>query len=236
MPYAPEHRQRTKERIVRTAQVLFNRRGFDGTSIDQIMADVGLTRGGFYEYFKTKSELYAAAIALSLSEPATLRLQGVSVDFTAKDAARQVIRAYLSRQHFEDIDASCPMVGLPSDTSRSDPTVRRVFEEVFKGMVGLFHQSLDGPDNEARERALAMAAICVGGMVIARAVEDRALADSLRDAAMKVALELGGWSSTPESPLKSDPGKEGAPEVRPEKPYDSCDVADRIRAVPGRKS
>jgi hypothetical protein len=31
-------------------------------------------------------------------------------------------------------------------------------------------------------------------MVVARALEDRALADELRKAAMKVALELGGWS------------------------------------------
>jgi hypothetical protein len=35
--------------------------------------------------------------------------------------------------------------------------------------------------------------LCVGGMVVARAMDDRAVADELRDACMRVALELGGW-------------------------------------------
>jgi TetR/AcrR family transcriptional regulator, transcriptional repressor for nem operon len=41
--------------------------------------------------------------------------------------------------------------------------------------------------------AQATAALCVGGMVVARAMENREVADELRDACMAVALELGGW-------------------------------------------
>jgi len=41
--------------------------------------------------------------------------------------------------------------------------------------------------------AQATAALCVGGMVVARALVDRKLADELRDACMSVALEMGGW-------------------------------------------
>ena len=93
----------------------------------------------------------------------------MSVDFAAADAARQVIRAYLSRQHFDDIDRSCPLVAVPSDVARGDPTVKRVFEEVFKAMVDLFRKGLRRNDADGRRRALAMAGICVGGMVVARA-------------------------------------------------------------------
>jgi TetR/AcrR family transcriptional regulator, transcriptional repressor for nem operon len=42
-----------------------------------------------------------------------------------------------------------------------------------------------------------MAALCVGGMVIARASEDQALADEVRDACIEVALRLGGWDDSP---------------------------------------
>ena len=45
----------------------------------------------------------------------------------------------------------------------------------------------------ARNRAQAIAALCVGGMVLARSIEDRALADELREAAMGVVLSLGQW-------------------------------------------
>ena len=45
----------------------------------------------------------------------------------------------------------------------------------------------------ARQRALALTSLCIGGMVIARAIADRALADELREATMAVALQLGQW-------------------------------------------
>jgi hypothetical protein len=44
-----------------------------------------------------------------------------------------------------------------------------------------------------RETALAIAALCIGGMVIARASDDLAVADEVRDAALNTALALGGW-------------------------------------------
>jgi|SRR5690348_4583743 TetR/AcrR family transcriptional regulator, transcriptional repressor for nem operon len=67
MPYTPEHKARTRERIVESAQRLFNRHGFNGVSIDEIMADAGLTRGGFYNHFGTKDELYAEVVTYALS-------------------------------------------------------------------------------------------------------------------------------------------------------------------------
>jgi TetR/AcrR family transcriptional repressor of nem operon len=194
MPYSPEHRKRTRARIVRSAMILFNRHGFESVSIDDVMAHAGLTRGGFYRHFDAKSDLYAEAIALSLAETPWSRWDGVSVDFSAEDAAAQVVRAYLSAQHLEDVDASCPMVALPSDVARSDPTVKLAFENVFRAMVGLFEESLRRRGKVHRKRALAIAGICVGGMVVARAVEDSTLADALRRETLSVALDLGGWS------------------------------------------
>ncbi len=193
MPYPAGHRDRTRERIVRSARRLFNRRGFSEVSIDDIMSQAGLTRGGFYTYFESKSDLYAQAIRQALREPPVTQWPEIRVDFTAIDAARQVIQAYLSQQHFEDIEGSCPLVALPSDVSRSDRRVKRAFETVFQGMVDLFAQSLRQDDREDRELALAIAGICVGGMAVARSLENRALADALREAARRAALQLGGW-------------------------------------------
>jgi len=195
MPYPPEHGERTRNRIVRSAMILFNRHGFENVSIDDVMASAGLTRGGFYRHFKAKSDLYAEAVALSLSETPWSRWDGVNVDFSAEDAAAQVVRAYLSEQHFDDIDSSCPMVALPSDVARADATVKAAFANVFRAMVGLFEESIRRKGRGDRERALAVAGICVGGMVVARAVDDAELGNALRSATMKIALELGGWSN-----------------------------------------
>lgn len=193
MPYPPERRRQTRARIIRSAQALFNRHGFTGVSIDEVMEHAGLTRGGFYSYFRTKSELYAEAVALALAVTPWSRWDGVSVDFAARDAARQVVDAYLSREHFGDVEGSCPMVTLPGDVARSGKAVRRAFENVFKSMTGLFEESLKREGQADRQRALAIAVICVGGMVVARSVERAELADEIRAAARRAALQLGAW-------------------------------------------
>jgi hypothetical protein len=64
-------------------------------------------------------------------------------------------------------------------------------------MIDVFEQALQRDGPAARNRARAIAALCVGGMVLARTIEDRVLADELREAAMDVALSLGQWSRQP---------------------------------------
>src|SRR5262249_12802942 len=122
------------------------------------------------------------------------RWHGVTVDAAAGDLAAQVIRAYLSTQHLDDVDGSCPLVALPSDVARSDPKVRLAFENVFRAMVQLFDEGLRRAGRSDRGRALASAGLCVGGMVVARAIGDSRLAAALRRSSAKVALELGAWS------------------------------------------
>jgi TetR/AcrR family transcriptional repressor of nem operon len=58
MPYPAGHRNEVRKKIVQSARRLFNRHGFDGVSLKQIMAGAGLTHGGFYSYFESKSDLY----------------------------------------------------------------------------------------------------------------------------------------------------------------------------------
>jgi len=209
MPYPAGHREEVKGKIVQSARRLFNRQGFDNVSVDQVMAGAGLTRGGFYSYFESKSDLYAEVLGCFFTDPEWKSCwEGVEVDLTSKDVGPQVIRAYLSRQHFEDVENSCPMVALPSDVTRSGEGAKRAFETVFKAMVSVLERSVakDGEAGRGRTRhavAQSMAALCVGGMVVARAMNDRSLADELREACMAVAFQLGGWDKG----IKSKGGK-----------------------------
>ena len=200
MPYPAGHRVAVRRRIVDSARRLFNRYGFDNVSIGQIMAGASLTHGGFYSYFKSKSDLYAEVLGCFFTDPTWKNCwDGVHVDLTSTDVGRQVVRAYLSRQHFENLEDSCPMVALPSYVARRGKNVKRAFETVFKAMVSVLERSLSDKNEPSHARAQAIAALCVGGMVVARSVDDRALSDELRDACMFVALRLGGWNNATNS-------------------------------------
>jgi AcrR family transcriptional regulator len=198
MPYPAGHRTEVRKNIIDSARRLFNRYGFESVSLNQIMAGAGLTHGGFYSYFKSKSDLYAEVLGCFFTDPEWKNCwEGVHVDLSSTDVGPQVVRAYLSRQHYEDVENSCPMVALPTDVARSGVSAKRAFETVFKAMVSVLERSLVQNGSRRRTTAQSIAALSIGGMVVARTIHDRALADELRSACMAVALDLGGWNKKP---------------------------------------
>ena len=189
MPYPAGHRRAVKKRIIVSARRLFNLRGFESVSLSQIMAGAGLTHGGFYSYFRSKSDLYAAVLGCFFTDPEWKSCwEGVHVDLSSTDVGPQVVRAYLSRQHFEDVENSCPMVALPTDVARSGKSAKVAFETVFKAMVSVLERSLIQNGRRRRTTAESIAALCIGGMVVARTLDDRGLADELRDACTTMAF------------------------------------------------
>ena len=195
MAYPAGHRTTIKKKIVDSARRLFNRHGFENVSLNQIMAGAGLTHGGFYSYFNSKSELYAEVLGCFFTDPDWESCwDGVQVDLSSSDVGAQVVRAYLSRQHFEDVENSCPMVALPTDVARSGEVARSAFETVFKAMVSVLERSMAPNGQRKRTAAQAIAAMSIGGMIVARTIVDRGHADELRAACMAVALDLGGWT------------------------------------------
>jgi TetR/AcrR family transcriptional repressor of nem operon len=185
-----DRREQVRQKIIQSALQLFNKHGFTAASIDDIMAGAGMTRGGFYSYFQSKSELYAEAISCFVTE----KQEGIASSANASDRAVMLLRDYLSRQHFEDIESGGLLIGFPNDVSRSDQSVREAQETALRMMVETFQQGMSPNAHASREVALALTSLCLGGMVLARAIEDRALADELREATMAVGLRLGHWT------------------------------------------
>lgn len=85
------------------------------------------------------------------------------------------------------------MIALPGDVARGERKSKQAFEGVFSAMVGYLQRDVRSRSHHATAAAQAIAALCVGGMVVARAMDDREAADELREACMRVALKLGGW-------------------------------------------
>lgn len=198
MPYRTDHKAGTREKIVASARRLFNARGFSGVSIDEIMAGAGLTRGGFYSHFATKDELYAEAIKHAVR--CEVRKQAIEAKTpngatpTPHQRARRLVEAYLSSDHLAAEEYQCPLMALSSDVARETETVRDAFQTVFVGLAGMLEDTLCDTDHDARQRAIAISALLVGSMSLARAIPDTDLADEIRAAARSLALEAGQWS------------------------------------------
>ena len=66
--------------------------------------------------------------------------------------------------------------------------MKAAYQDVLEKLLGLLQADLAGP--QARERALSVAALCVGGLVAARSVADPGLAQELRQAAYRQAQTM----------------------------------------------
>jgi TetR/AcrR family transcriptional repressor of nem operon len=194
MPYSRHHKEQTRRRIVGAAAQLFNRKGFEAVTIGEIMTQAGLTHGGFYRHFRGKDQLYAEAVRHFLRQEARPRWQKGPKDGRRPDQplARLVLDAYLSRDHMEDIGGSCPLIALSSDVARASDTVKAAYREVAEAMVHVFRAQLKG--RAARENAMVLVALCIGGMVVARALDDKDLGNEFLDLSRKHALRTTGWA------------------------------------------
>lgn len=175
----------THERIVSVAARAIRRSGYDGTGVADIMKEAGLTHGAFYSHFASREAMLAEAATKACAESAA-----AAADVAAKHppgtAMAAMLGAYLSQAHVENVEQGCPLAALGSETSRQAPEVRRVATCHIKEMIDLVaRQSPDWGQPSAHERALVTLSTMVGALLLARAVDEPGLSDSLRDAALK---------------------------------------------------
>ncbi len=191
MPYTAEHKERTRARIVESARKLFNRHGFEQVSIETIMSDAGLTRGGFYNHFESKDELYAASVASFASCNPFREDIAEKPPADAHELACRLVNLYLSDKVLADVENHCPLYALPGDVARAGLSPQRAYTDLIRNLAHVYGAALkDFSDGE--QRALAIVSLCVGGMVLARTTDDPGLRDALRAAARQQSLVLLG--------------------------------------------
>ena len=99
--------EETRRRIIEEAAPLFNQRGYEGCSIQDIMDATGLEKGGIYRHFESKEELAAEAFDFAWAR-ATERRQ-LKLDSIANhvDRLKQHIANFVTRSRFP---GGCPLL------------------------------------------------------------------------------------------------------------------------------
>ncbi len=189
MPYSPEHKQNSREQILSGAMHLFSRKGFANVSIDELMAEAGMTRGAFYAHFKSKSVLYAEAVMFAAMNSQVITK--MNPDDTELSWFKRVVDTYLDISHVEMAVSPCPLAFLATDVASSDPKVRQAYTEVYKGLVKLF--DAHRPPRMAKSDPdinLAITALMIGGVAISRALHDKTLVKQLLNTCRSIAYRL----------------------------------------------
>jgi TetR/AcrR family transcriptional regulator, transcriptional repressor for nem operon len=181
MKVSREQAAQNRERILDAAAQLFRERGFDGIGVADLMKEAGLTHGGFYGHFSSKDDLIAQASAHELTR--SLAHWSKVGDRASGDRLSAIAAAYLTSTHRDNPGAGCVLAALGPDVSRQGPAVRRSVTDYVRSVVDLLVKLVPGTSKAARRRkAISTYATVVGAMVLARAVDDRALSQEILDA------------------------------------------------------
>jgi TetR/AcrR family transcriptional repressor of nem operon len=161
-----EHKRETRDRIVESAAAALRAKGLDGVSIAEIMAEAGLTHGGFYAHFESKDDLIGAALARASRETIE-RLSNTRVPSDQRIDA--VIDTYLSAGHAAHPELGCPLAALGPELVRGSDRIREGVATRAAQRIEWVRQLL--PEGEAtEENAMAIVATMLGGLLLARMV------------------------------------------------------------------
>lgn len=200
--YEKGHKADTHRRVVEIAAQRFRSEGIDGVGVASLMADAGLTHGGFYAHFSSKEALVKEALIAALGSSSVYADDGEGAAAPLNLPA--FIDAYLSPAHRDKPATGCAMAALGAETTRRPRATRNAFGKEAQRFVARIVSGL--PEQDSAERKLAKAygvfAQLVGSLQLSRIVMDKALSDEVLAVGRNNALQLAGLEPTAEAKTK----------------------------------
>jgi AcrR family transcriptional regulator len=195
--------ERTRERIVAAAAPLFNRRGYAGASMSDLMTATGLEKGGIYRHFESKDALALAAFDHAVA------LHGQRIRACVEEAEGAVDRvSALANALAQSIDegvlaGGCPLLNtaIESDDgddasyaelrARTRTAMRRLISYTRKIIeAGVASGELTARIDAAAE-AESIVATLEGALMLSKLYDDPRY---VRQAAARVAVQARQWA------------------------------------------
>lgn len=184
MSYSPEHKERTRERILDSAAALVREKGLEKTGVAEVMGRAGLTVGGFYSHFKSREQLLAHAL-LHAFELQDERFYGRLASLEGEAWTKAMVGAYLSTFHRDHPEQGCPFAALISEFPRAGRPVRAMISRAYEGWVAMLTARLG-----SRDEALALSALLVGALTLSRVADGAGESKEVLQAATRLASRL----------------------------------------------
>ena len=173
-----------RHKLLDAAVMLIRRNGFSATSVDQLCAAAGVTKGGFFHHFASKEALGVAAASHWLAITAPLF---AAADYHAAPDALARVLGYLDLRETlieGGTDAFTCLAGtLAQEVHLSHPAIARAAEAAIAGHARTLETDIAQAladhgvvDVEPAGLALHFQVVLQGGFVVAKAAADAGVA------------------------------------------------------------
>jgi TetR/AcrR family transcriptional regulator, transcriptional repressor for nem operon len=181
--------EKTKELIIAKAAPLFNKKGYAGTSMSDIMKATGLAKGGLYGNFESKDEIAALAFEYSynqLKEDIGVKIKARK---TGVDKLLAIFQYYKNYTVSPPIDGGCPLMNTAIDADDAFPFLKKKAKQALQEMLGSLQYLIklgiqEGAfrsDMNVKKEAELIFAQIEGGIMMAKVLDDVTVLNRLLD-------------------------------------------------------
>ena len=124
--------EQTRRDIVEKAAPLFNQKGFEGTSLADLMQATGLQKGGIYRHFSGKKELAAEAFDYAWEKAVRGRLDGVADVPDCVDRLKKTIDNFVEGRAGL-VPGGCPLMNTAVEADDGNPVLRARARKALQG-------------------------------------------------------------------------------------------------------
>lgn len=178
----------THDRILKACAKVLRREGAAAATVAEVMAEAGMTVGGFYAHFESKEAMVAEGFRRALEDSNRELLAPALAEPDARRRLRAYARGYLSPAHRDqDRDGrGCAVAALAADMAKAGPGLRKVFALEFQKLIFADTEALaaDG-DRMARKQFLGAFATLAGALLLARATRGSNVSDEILEAGLE---------------------------------------------------
>jgi TetR/AcrR family transcriptional regulator, transcriptional repressor for nem operon len=162
------------DRILNAAAARVRRDGTAGVSVSELMGEAGLTHGGFYRHFDSRDELIVSAVEAALADGS--KRTDAAAKLGGPTALAAIVDGYLSEAHRDNPETGCAVAALPTDIARATEGAREAYTRQVRSYLDLLAELNPSED---RDQAHLILAALVGGVLLARAVDDQGLSNEI---------------------------------------------------------
>ena len=179
----------TRDKILNSAHKLFYERGFNGTSIDDILKDAGLNKGSLYHLFKGKKEVLLAVIAERIAYNLEQKYKDIA---TVENPLQYLQHKLLTTDNF-DFKHGCALNNLVQEMSPVDADIAKALLKVYNDLEHYYFLALreeSMSDEEKKSLAKMIVATVEGAIMAAKAAQDKALFIQIVEQLFKFFLKM----------------------------------------------
>ncbi|HEU0053999.1 MAG TPA: TetR/AcrR family transcriptional regulator [Longimicrobium sp.] len=172
--------EQTRERIIRQAAALFNRQGFVGASMSDIMAATGLQKGGIYRHFESKEALALEAFDYAVNQMAGRFTEALRDKDRALDRLHAIISVFAELHDNPPVPGGCPVMNAGIENDDGNPALRERARLAMDGLRALIRRTAQGGiargelrrETDPDELASVMVATLEGAVALSRLYDD----------------------------------------------------------------